>query len=135
MPLKRTILAALFAAFIAVVPALAADPSIGRAAVTLPDAKEAQTAFKSDAPQIVLHAELLDMQQGTKVSADWIAENTNGAAPPNYKIDSAEMTIKDEDEATFSLSKPTNGWPVGDYRVDLLIDGTKAKSVTFKIAD
>jgi len=45
------------------------------------------------------------------------------------------MMVKDEDEASFSLSKPTNGWPVGDYRVDLLIDGTKAKSVAFKVAD
>ena len=133
--MKPTILAALFAAFIAVVPAVAADPSIGRTAFTLPDAKDAQTTFKSDAPKIVLHAELLDMQQGTKVSADWIAENTNGAAPLNFKIDSAEMMVKDEDEASFSLSKPTNGWPVGDYRVDLLIDGTKAKSVAFKVAD
>jgi len=133
--LKPTIFAALFATFITVAPALAADPSIGRTALTLPDAKEVQTTFKSDAPKIILHAELLDMQQGTKVSADWIAENTNGAAPPNFKIDSAEITVKDEDEATFSLSKPNNGWPVGDYRVDLLIDGAKAKSVAFKVAD
>jgi hypothetical protein len=34
----------------------------------------------------------------------------------------------------FSFSKPTAGWPVGDYRVDLFLDGKKATDVKFKVA-
>jgi hypothetical protein len=129
---KAKILAAVTALLIAA-PALADDPSVGRTAFTLPDGTSAQTVFKPDAPKIVLHAELLNAPKGTKVSADWIAEKT-GAAPPNYKIDSAEMTTsEDNDEATLSLSKPNSGWPIGDYRVDVSINGEKAKSVNFQV--
>jgi hypothetical protein len=131
--LKLTVLAAAFVALVLAAPALAADPSIGRTAFTLPDSKDTQETFRPDAPKIVLHVELLDMENDTKISADWIAEKT-GAAPPNYKIDSSELTANGDDEATLSLSKPNNGWPVGDYRVDLSIDGKKVKSIKFQVA-
>jgi len=126
--------AVVFAALFAAAPALAADPSIGQTAFSLPDNGAAQQVFKPDAPKIVLHAQLLDAPKGTTVAADWIAEKTGGA-PPNYKIDSAELTTTGEDELEFSLSKPTTGWPLGDYRVDLTIGGEQAKSAHFRVAE
>jgi hypothetical protein len=134
LQMKARILAATFAALVAAAPAFAADTSIGRTALSLPDSTDAQTTFKTDAPKIVLHAEILDVSKGTKVGADWIAEKT-GAAPPNYKIDGSELTLNDENEVTFSLSKPDAGWPVGAYRVDLSVNGEKAKSVKFEVAE
>jgi hypothetical protein len=131
--MKIRILAALFAAFVVIAPAFA-DTSIGRTALTLPDATDAVTTFKPDAPKIVLHVEILDTSKGTKIGAEWIAEKTN-AAPPNYRIDGAEMTLDGEVEATFTLSKPNSGWPVGSYRVDLSVNGEKAKSVAFEVAE
>jgi hypothetical protein len=131
---RAKIVAAIFVAIFAVAPAWADDTSIGRTAFTLPDGKEALTTFKPDAPKIVLHVEILNPSTGAKVGADWIAEKTGGA-PPNFKIDGAELTLNGEDEATFSLSKPNAGWPVGAYRVDLSVNGEKAKSVTFEVAE
>jgi hypothetical protein len=111
-----------------------ADPHIGQTALALVDSNTAQDVFKPDTPKIVLHAELVDMPDGTKVAADWIAEKTD-AAPANYKIDSAEIvTTKAINEASFSMTKPDAGWPVGDYRVDLSIDGKPATSVKFTVA-
>lgn len=90
--------------------------------------------FATDTPKIFLHAALVDVASGAKLSGTWIAEKTD-AAPPNYKIDSVTMTAGMlMNVATFSLSKPTAGWPVGDYRVDLAIDGKPAGSAHFKIA-
>jgi hypothetical protein len=45
-----------------------------------------------------------------------------------------EMTVgRLMNVVTFSLSKPTAGWPAGDYRVELFIDG-KAAAVRFNVA-
>jgi hypothetical protein len=90
--------------------------------------------FTPDTPKIFLHAALVDVASGAKLSGTWIAEKTD-AAPPNYKIDSVTMTAgMITNVATFSLSKPTAGWPVGDYRVELAIDDKPAGSAHFKIA-
>jgi len=63
-----------------------------------------------------------------------IAEDTHGAAPANYKIDSVDLTAGAlVNVANFSLSKPTAGWPVGSYRVDLFIDGKPAGHKHFVI--
>jgi hypothetical protein len=89
--------------------------------------------FAIDTPKIFLHADLEDAVDDTKVSSTWIAEKTD-KAPPNYKIDSVELTASENmDVVTFSLSKPNAGWPVGDYRVDLFINGKPAGSAHFKV--
>jgi hypothetical protein len=114
--------------------AFAGNPRFGQTALAVADAKAAQTVFAPDTPKISLHAQILDMPEGTKLTADWIAVKTD-VAPANYKIDSATVeTEEDAKEASFSLSKPNAGWPVGDYKVDLSIDGKAAISVAFKVA-
>lgn len=40
-----------------------------------------------------------------------------------------------ENRAWFSLSRPTNGWPVGDYRVDMFINDKAAGSVKFSVVN
>ncbi|MDB5561858.1 MAG: hypothetical protein JWN11_1276 [Hyphomicrobiales bacterium] len=112
-----------------------ADPHIGQTAFSLMDSNTSQDVFKPDTPKVVLHAELVELPDGTKVAADWIAEKTD-VVPANYKVDSAEIVATSAiNEATFSMTKPNAGWPVGDYRVDLSIDGKSAISVKFKIAE
>jgi hypothetical protein len=115
--------------------AYAAGDHIGRTALVVgDDGKEAQTVFATDAPKIVLHAELKGAEAGAKVEGIWIAVKTD-AAPANYKIDAATLTLDSSalEEVTFSLSKPTAGWPVGTYQVDLTYNGTAEKSVPFSV--
>lgn len=70
---------------------------------------------------------------GTKLRCDWIAEKTK-VAEPNYRIDSTELVAKaGMNKVTFSFSKPTAGWPEGDYRAELFIDGKPAEKVRFKV--
>ena len=90
--------------------------------------------FAPDTPKIYLHAGLVDMPSGTKLASTWIAEDTKGAAPPNYKIDSVEFNVGGiVNVANFSLSKPNAGWPIGTYRVDLFINGEASGSAHFKV--
>jgi len=90
--------------------------------------------YAKDTAQIFLSAKLVDVPAGAKLKSDWIAVKTGGVAPDNYKIDSVELNVgPNMNKANFSFSKPTAGWPVGDYRVDLFINGKKAKSVPFQV--
>lgn len=92
------------------------------------------STFKPNTAKIFVDAKVPDAPSGTKLRADWIAVDTGGAAPPNYKIDSSELKVDSFTNAvTFSFSKPNAGWPVGDYRVDLFIDGKAASQAKFKV--
>ena len=90
--------------------------------------------FTPTTPKIFLHAGLVDMPSGTKLTSTWIAEDTHGAAPPNYKIDSVDFAVGGiVNVANFSLSKPNAGWPIGTYRVELFIDGKASGTAHFKV--
>lgn len=92
-----------------------------------------KAVFATTTPKIHLRAKLVDVPRGTKLKAAWIAEKTS-VAPPNYEIDSTELTVGVlGNRADFALSKPTAGWPDGDYRVDLSINGKVVTNVRFKV--
>ena len=98
------------------------------------DDGEAMQSFAPDAAKIYVHASMVDIPSGAKMTGSWIAVDTNGVAPPNYKIDSADLTAGIiTNTVNFSLSKPNAGWPAGKYRVDLLIDGKPAGAANFVI--
>jgi len=93
-----------------------------------------KTTFKPDTPKVFVTATQEAIPAGRKLRCDWIAVKTD-VAPPNYRIDSWEgRSAADSKELTCSFSKPTSGWPVGDYRVDLSIDGKDAGKATFRVA-
>jgi len=105
--------------------------------LVLSDSKggNAKSTFKPQTAKIFLNAKLVEVPTGAKVKSEWIAVDTGGAAPPNYRIDSVEMTVGPLiNNVDFNFSKPTAGWPVGDYRIDLFIDGKPAGNVKFKVA-
>ncbi len=91
--------------------------------------------FSKDTPQLFLEAKVVDVPNGAKFASAWIAEKTQ-VAPPNYRIDGKEMKKGPLDNNVwFSLSRPNNGWPVGDYRVDMFINDKAAGSVRFSVAN
>jgi hypothetical protein len=95
---------------------------------------DSMESFPPTTPKIFGHAGLVDVPSGAKIVVSWIAVDTKGVAPANYKIDSAEFTAGMIDNtATFDLSKPNNSWPVGKYRVEVTIDGKPAGSQKFEI--
>ena len=55
----------------------------------------------------------------------WIAEDVGQAAPPNTVIGTLDEEVKAYEPGTSNyvvnskLTKPTNGWPVGKYRVEI----------------
>lgn len=126
-------LPALLALFVATL-AFAGSPHYSDLKLSDSEDGDASTSFTPDTAKIYLHAALNDVASGSKLGSVWIAEDTGGVAPANYKIDSVSLDSGAlMNVAVFSLSKPTAGWPVGKYRVDLFIDGNSSGSVKFKV--
>lgn len=97
------------------------------------DATASETTFAKDTPELFLSSDLSDAPSGTKVTVSWISVDSHGVAPPNYTIDELNFTITNENIVTSTLTKPTNGWPVGTYRVDLSVEGAVLGSIDFSI--
>lgn len=76
---------------------------------------------------------LADAPAGTAVRCLWIAERTT-SAPPDTKIDEVTLQMGGAiTRGTCSLSRPTNGWPVGDYRVEISVGGTPGYTARFSM--
>ncbi len=57
-----------------------------------------------------------------KVRVVWIAEDTAGLVPADYKIDEATaVATPPESVGTFTLSRPADGWAAGRYRVEFYV--------------
>lgn len=97
--------------------------------------------FKTDVEKIYIYCDTTDLDAGQVVSAKWIAVDTKKAAPDNYVIATSQVSTPKKEPGKevltfdFSLSKPTKGWPAGNYRVDIYIDDQKKAntSKTFEV--
>lgn len=89
-------------------------------AIAMDGDTEPATSFTSDTPKLFAFFRTTGTKQGDELRGAWIAVDVGDAAPANTKIDEATITgDKDDFEGAFSLSKPDNGWPVGDYKVEI----------------
>ena len=94
--------------------------------------------FKRNTLKIICAFELLESSKGKKMEAVWIAEDVGGVAPPNFVIDVWSLDLPSSsvwtfEPATTELSKPTNGWPVGQYRLELRFDDDIDLTLPFTI--
>lgn len=112
-----------------------AETHIGRWEVTASeDVGHAVSTYAPDTPKLNVFLEILDSKAGDKVNIAWVATNATGA-PPGYVIadNPIEITQDGMSGGHGSLSKPTNGWPIGQYKVNISINGTFAKSADFTV--
>ncbi len=89
--------------------------------------------FSPQAPEICAVAVLEGVAAGTVLTGTWVA--VDAIETPNYIIDSAVVPVEQGGKirARFAISRPTSGWPTGNYRLDFLIDGTLATTVPFSV--
>ena len=75
----------------------------------------------ADTEELVFKYEVKGDSSGQAVSGSWIAEDVGDAAPPETLIDApAEVKLGSlENLVTFKLSRPTAGWPLGKYRLEV----------------
>ena len=113
-------------------PALAA-PRIENAVLSNDREGKAVKVFAHDTPKIFLRGKLVDVIAGSTVKTAWIAAKTD-VAPRDYVISTFEAPAQRQtNDVVFSLSKPTTGWPAGQYRVEVSVDGKVVHKSAFTV--
>lgn len=97
------------------------------------DGKNVTTTF---APTDVFYAvaDLNNAPQGTVVEAKWTAVNA-ADTEPNLEFQTQTLDITEESftgTIYFQLSND-EGWPTGQYKVDLYLNGTLAQTAEFNV--
>ena len=92
------------------------------------------TTFTPDTEKIYALFATEGAKKGDKLRGVLIAEDVGDVAPPNTKVLETKLDVEgDTDDGDFNFSKPTKGWPVGKYRVEIYVNGGLADLVKFTI--
>src|SRR5439155_22743250 len=90
--------------------------------------------FATDTEKIFCRWQGDALHQGDKIRAVWIAEDVGDVAPKDYKITETSTSADGPQAAgTFTLSRPTKGWPIGKYRVEIYDADQLIETVKFSI--
>lgn len=114
--------------------ARAGDVKVEARMMASPGTGEETTTFTADAPKLYAAFKTEGAKTGDKIRGVWIADDVGDAAPKGTKIDEKSLNAEgDTDDGEFSLSKPTNGWPVGKYHLEIYVNDDLATKVKFTI--
>lgn len=129
----RRKLTLLIVGLIAVSLARAGEVKIEATMMTEPHGREI-TAYTADAPKLYVIFKTEGVTNGDKIRGVWIADDVGAAAPAGTKIDEKTLTMDgDTDDGVFSLSKPTKGWPLGKYHLEIFVNDQLATKLDFAI--
>lgn len=88
------------------------------------------TVFAQDAV-LYAFADLKNAPDDTTLKAAWIVVSAEGAEP-GYVINETEFVSSDA-VVHFQLENTDYLWPVGQYKVDIYLNGTLDKTLTFEV--
>ncbi len=91
------------------------------------------STFSSDTAEIFLSARFVNAPTNTEITSNWIYVSGEVADLQNYTIDTTSLTVSGTDYLYFSMPKPETGWPKGNYKVVLSLNGKEQGSVSFKV--
>ena len=133
--MKRNTIAVLVAVLVLAAAALACGGSISTANIkdaymsTDTDGANRTSAYSQDAV-FYAQVDLANAPEDTKLKAVWFAVNAEGVEA-NFQIEETEFTSGDG-LIRFELSNDSL-WPVGQYKVDIYLNDTLTKTVTFDV--
>jgi hypothetical protein len=96
--------------------------------------------FDANVPIVYMTYKTTDLPKaGDNYVIQWIAEDVGKAAPANAVIATLEEPVSAVPAGAKSyvvnsrLSKPSKGWPLGKYRVEVKLDGKLVTTARFSI--
>jgi hypothetical protein len=133
--MKRLLALLISASVVCASMAQAGEPKIEAVIAQDKDTKPA-TTFAADVPKLYAFFRSTGTKTGDSLRGVWIAEDVGSAAAKETKVDEATLTASEDNfYGAFSLTKPTKGWPVGEYRVEIYLGNNLATSTKFTISD
>ena len=90
--------------------------------------------FAPSTPKVYVIYMMADAPKGTRLKAIWYAEKAEGVEANSKMNESTGSSGSGTYWGAVSYSKPTAGWPIGTYKVELYLDDKLEKTVRFKVA-
>jgi len=84
--------------------------------------------FSTSTPEIFVTFDIDGYEIGTAVVGEWYY-----LTDEQFIDDASLFTTFDSQVAYFSLSRPFAGWPVGEYKIDIVIDEEIVETVEFRV--
>jgi outer membrane usher protein FimD/PapC len=92
------------------------------------------TTFAPNTPKLYAIFKTEGAKTGDKIRGVLIAEDVGDVAPANTKVLETILDMDGDTEAgDFTFIKPTTGWPVGKYRVEIYVNDDLATKVKFTV--
>jgi hypothetical protein len=85
--------------------------------------------------EIFCSVRLSNAPDDTEVLSEWVYLKGELEGVTNYVIDSFAITTEGTRYLEFSMTSPDDGWPKGEYKVVLYIDGKEEVAVPFMVTD
>lgn len=89
--------------------------------------------FTTDTPEIFCSVKLSNAPSDTEIKAEWIYIEGELEDTSNYLIAEWSTTTDGTRHIGVSMTRPSAGWPKGEYKVVLYIDGKEELSVPFTV--
>ena len=94
----------------------------------------AKTTFAPDTAKIYVMFKTKGAKAGDKFRGVLFADRAGHIAPENSKIIEGKLTLDgDTSDGGVSFSKPIDGWPIGEYHVEIYINDQLATKANFKV--
>lgn len=92
-----------------------------------------KTVFDKDTQAIYCSFTPSKAPIGANIRAQWIHVRREINGVNDYVIDQWTEPKKNQGRMAMFIRRPTNGWPKGDYRVVLFVDGREELQIPFSI--
>jgi hypothetical protein len=133
---KFVVLLAVLALFVSSLACAVGNTELGLTNLRMAFDQDGNNVTTTFAPTDVFYAvaDLANAPQGTVVEAKWTAVNA-ADTEPNLEFQTQTLDITEESFSGtiyFQLSND-EGWPAGQYKVDIYLNGTLAQTAEFSV--
>ncbi len=94
----------------------------------------ATSTFGVNTPEIFCSVKLSNAPDETEIGSEWVYVKGELSGYDNTVIDTLVLTANGTQYIQFSMPRPQAGWPVGEYKLNLYINGTEETSLPFTVS-
>jgi len=92
------------------------------------------SAFAVNTPEIFCSVKLSNAPADTEIGSEWVYVRGELSGYDNTVIDTLVLPADGTQYLQFSLPRPDGGWPTGEYKLKLYIDGKEKVSLPFTVS-
>jgi len=89
--------------------------------------------YAEDQPEFHAVVSISNAPSDTVLKAVWVTVDVGDAAAPNTTIDETEVTVDGSRNVDFTLAPSSGGWPPGSYKVDIYLNNSLDRTLTFGV--